>query len=236
MRKKLTALLAIGASLAALVAVAHAGPVTVAFYAFSSRGDVLAFQKVQGAKCDRSWRQRKAMQIGVGGKTTHCVLRSSVVADSSDVKADSEILATASISGATPANRRKKAFVGVGARQSENAGYELRVRPYARRWQLFRDPKGAGQGSVLFRSGKGKFIRPGLKTNNLALRAFDFGRADTSLSVRVNGKLVVSVTDTGNSQPDGRRTVVTTGVKGTGAGGGVVGVFDNVSVRVPNPF
>jgi hypothetical protein len=236
MRKKLTALLAVAASLAALSAVAQAGPVTVAFYAFSSQGDVAAFQKVQGAKCDKTWRKRKSMQIGVGAGTSHCVFRSSVVADSSDVKADAEILATASIGGGTPANRRKKAFVGIGARQSENAGYELRVRPYARSWQLFRDPKGAGQGPVLFRSGKGKFIRPKLKANSLALRAFDYGAADTKLSVRINGKTVVAVTDTGNSQPDGRRTVATAGVKGSGSGAGVVGVFDNVSVRVPNPF
>ena len=89
---------------------------------------------------------------------------------------------------------------------------------------------------MLFRSGKGKFIRGGLKGNDLALRAFDFGNADTSLSARINGKVVVSVTDTGNGQPDGRRNVVSTGIKGSGSGAGVTGIFDNVAIKVPNPF
>lgn len=236
MRKQLTALIALCATLALAAAPAQAGPVTVAFYAFSSQADVLAFQKVLGAKCDRGWRQRNSMQIEVGAGTNQCAYRSSVVADSSDVRADTDLLARAMLSGATPKKQRKKAFVGISVRSSENSGYELRVRPFARSWQLFRDPRGSASGPVLFRSGKGKFIRPGLKHNDLGLRAFDYGGADTALSARINGKVVVSVTDTGNSQPDGRRSVVTTGVKGAGAGSGVVGVFDNVSVRVPNPF
>jgi hypothetical protein len=236
MRTKLTALIALGATLTALTAAAHAGPVTVAIYAFTSQGDVLAFQKVLGAKCDKKWRQQKSMQLTVGSGTGVCAFRSSVVADSSDVKADAEISGTASIGGGTPRQLLKKAFVGVAARSSENAGYELRVRPAAQSWQLFRDPKGSGEGPVLFRSGKGKFIRAGLKANDLALRAFDFGAADTSLSARINGKVVVSVTDSGGGQPDGRRTAVTTGIKGKGSGSGVTGIFDNVAIKVPNPF
>ncbi|MBM3666030.1 MAG: hypothetical protein FJW90_00855 [Actinobacteria bacterium] len=236
MRKQPTALIALGATLALAAAPAQAGPVTVAFYAFSSQADVLAFQKVLGAKCERTWRQRKSMQVKVGAGTNHCAYRSSVVADSSDVRADTEILARGMLAGSTPGKQRKKAFVGVSVRSSENSGYELRVRPFAGNWQLFRDPRGSASGPELFRSGKGKFIRRGLKHNDLALRAFDFGKEETSLSARINGKLVVSVTDTGNSQPDGRRSVVTAGVKGAGSGSGVAGVFDNVSIRVPNPF
>jgi hypothetical protein len=234
MRTKLTALIALCATFA-VAAVAYAGPVTVALYQFASQSDVLAFQKTLGAKCEKKWRQQQAMQITVGAGTTVCGFRSSVVADSSDVRADAEISATASIGATTPAKLQKKAFVGVAVRSSETSGYELRVRPAAQSWQLFRDPKGS-EGLTLFRSGKGKFIRAGLKGNALALRAFDFGAADTSLSASVNGKVVASATDTGNGQPDGRRTVVSTGVKGTGSGSGVVGVFDDVAIKVPNPF
>jgi hypothetical protein len=235
MRIKLTALIALCATLAT-AAVAYAGPVTVALYAFATQSDVLAFQKTLGAKCEKKWRQQKSMQITVGAGTNSCAFRSSVVADSSDVRADAEITATASIGGTTSAKLQKKAYVGVAARSSETSGYEFRVRPGAQSWQLFRDPKGSGEGPTLFRSGKGKFIRGGLRGNDLALRAFDFGSADTSLSARINGKTVASVTDTGNGQPDGRRTVVTTGVKGAGPGTGVVGIFDNVAIKVPNPF
>lgn len=234
MKRKLTALLAIGAmSIAA--ATAHAGPVTVAIYAFATQADVLAFQKTLGSKCEKKWRQRKAMQVAVGARTNSCVFRSSVVADSSDVRADLETSATTSIGGTTPKKLQKKAYVGVGVRSSENSGYELRVRPGAQSWQLFRDPKGA-EGPALFKSGKGKLIRGGLKANDLALRAFDGGSETTTLTARINGKVVLSATDTGNGQPDGRRTTVTTGIKGAGSGSGTVGIFDNVAIKVPNPF
>jgi hypothetical protein len=236
MRTKLTALIALCATLAMAAAVAHAGPVTVAFYAFTSQADVLAFQKVLGSKCDKKWRQRKSMEFMVGTGTNSCAFRSSVVADSSDVRADMEITGTAAMGGTTPNKLRKKAFLGVQVRSSENSSYELRVRPFARSWQLFRDPRGANQGPTLFSSGKGKFIRPGLKGNDLSLRAFDFGSDDTTLTARINGKVVVSATDTGNSQPDGRRSVVSTGIKGAGSGSGAVGIFDNVAIKVPNPF
>jgi hypothetical protein len=236
MRKKITVLLATGAAVAGFAAAAHGAPVTVALYLFSSQGDVQAFQKVQGAKCAKKWQARKAMRVTVGAGTTACAFRTSVVADSSDVRADHEIAATGSVGGATPKNRRKKAFVSVFARSSEHSGYELRVRPFARSWQLFRDPRGQAQGPALFRSGKGKFIRAKGKPNLLTLRAFDHGAADTSVAVRVNSKTVASFRDTGNGQPDGRRTAVGTGVKGAGSGTGVVGFFDNVAVRVPNPF
>jgi hypothetical protein len=234
MRRKLTALVAIGAmSLAA--ATAHAGPVTVAIYAFATQADVLAFQKTLGSKCQKKWHQRKAMQVAVGAGTNACVFRSSVVADSSDVRADLETSGSASIGGTTPKKLQKKAYVGVGVRSSENSGYELRVRPAAQSWQLFRDPKGA-EGPALFRSGKGKLIRGGFKVNDLALRAFDGGSDTTTLTARINGKVVVSATDTGNSQPDGRRTTVSTGIKGAGSASGAVGIFDNVAIKVPNPF
>jgi hypothetical protein len=233
MRTKLTTLIALGAALAA--AAAHAAPVTVALYTFATRADVLAFQKTQGAKCKKKWRGTRSMQVIVGARTTACGFRTSVVADSSDERADAEVDATVS---AITASRKlqKKAFVGVAVRSSDTAGYELRVRPYARKWQLFRDPKGS-EGPTLYRSGKGKFIRTSVKKGNFAsLRAFDYGTTTTTLLARINGKTLVSVTDSANGQPDGRRTVVTAGVKGKGAGTGVVGVYDNVAIKVPNPF
>lgn len=234
MRTKLTALIALGATLV-VAAAAYAGPVTVALYQFATQSDVLAFQKTAGAKCAKKWRQQKSMQVALGAGTTVCGFRSSVVADSSDLRADTEIGATAALGGIKSKKLQKKAFVGIAVRSSENSGYELRVRPFAGSWQLFRDPRGA-EGPVVFRSGKGKFIKGGVRGNAITLRAFDFGSDTTSLSASINGKVVASAQDTGNSQPDGRRTVVTTGVKGSGSGSGIVGIFDDVAIKVPNPF
>ena len=125
--------------------------------------------------------------------------------------------------------------MGVGVRWSSSAGYILRILPNAHKWQYFRDPKGAA-GPKLVSAGSGKFIKVGSKPNTVAIRAFSFGGASTSVIASVNGTGVVSATDSGADQPDGRQTVVTAGAKGSGAGTGITGVFDNVIVQVPNPF
>jgi hypothetical protein len=109
------------------------------------------------------------------------------------------------------------------------------VLPFARKWQVLRDPKGTAP-AALMAAGRGKFVKAGLKPNSIAIRAFDFGTANTSLLASVNGTNVVSTSDSGTTQPDGRRTAVYAGVKGAGSGEGVIGVFDNVTVQVPSPF
>jgi hypothetical protein len=142
--------------------------------------------------------------------------------------------AGATVGGGTP-KLQKKSFVGVGVRYSSTASYVLRVLPNAHKWQYFRDPKGA-DGPKLVSAGSGKFIRVGSKPNTLSLRAFSNGGTTTNVIGVVNGQAVVSTTDSGADQPDGRQSVVTAGAKGSGAGTGITGVFDNVSVLVPNPF
>ncbi len=236
MRTRITALVVLAAALSA-AALAHAAPVPVAVYAFQSQADVAAFQKTRGAKCTKKWFQNAALALAVGPGTNNCAFRTSVVADSSDAAPDQQLSADTMLGKSIPTNLQKKAYVGVAVRSSENASYELRVRPVPRSWQFFRDPKGAGEGPTRVASGKGKFIRLGLgKVNTLSLRAFDYGGANTQLLAQVNGKTVYSASDSGSNQPDGRQSTVTTGVKGTAAGTGVTGIFDNITVRVPNPF
>ncbi len=233
MRTKLTALLVTGAAISA-GAVAHAAPIPVASYTFQSQDDVNAFQKVSGTSCKRKWAGNQALGIAVGTNTNSCAYRSSVVADSSDQYADQGMVATATVRGGS-VKLQKKSFVGVGVRRSDTAGYVLRVLPNAHKWQYFRDPKGAA-GPKLEASGKGKFVKIGTKPNTVAIRAFSNGTTTTSVIGSVNGRGVVSTTDSGPDQPDGRQTVVTTGAKGSGSGTGIAGVFDNVTVQVPNPF
>ena len=249
MRTKLTALIAACALLAGAAAV-QAAPIPVAQYTFATKGDVGAFANVKsGARCAKKWRNQMAMGVTLGKGTNACVLRTSVVADSSDVAPDQALSAVVSIGRGGNAKLQKKAYQGITLRQSDTASYELRVFPVAKKWQVFRDPKGTG-GAVLLAVGRGKFIRSGAearapkqggktkgaKSNNIALRAFDFGGASTNLVATINGRNVLSTTDSGMDQPDGRRSGITAGVKGTGAGTGIVGVFDDVTVQVPNPF
>lgn len=234
MRTKLTALAVLCAGLALGAAVALAGPVTIALYTFENPADALAFLKGEGAKCTKK-AGKGNMSVLLGAGTNVCTFRSSVVASADDVAPDQEVSATGAVAANTPAKLQKKAFVGVNVRESDSAGYELRVRPVAQSWQLFRDPKGSA-GPALFRSGKGKFIRRGVKPNALLLRAFDFGTTSTQLVAAVNGNVVVSVTDSGADQPDGRRNGIAAGVKGTAPGAGMAGLFDNVAIKIPNPY
>jgi hypothetical protein len=234
MKTKLTALFVTVVALSAGAVAAHAAPIPVATYTFQSQDDVNAFQKVGGDSCKRKWSGNQALGIGVGNSTNSCTFRSSVVADSSDQYADQGMNATTSVGGGTP-KLQKKSFVGVGVRYSSTAGYTLRVLPNAHKWQYLRDPQGAPP-PKLEASGTGKFIKVGSKPNVITIRAFSYGGTSTSVVGVVNGHNVVSTSDSATDQPDGRQTVVSAGVKGSGAGTGVTGTFDDVSVLVPNPF
>jgi hypothetical protein len=229
---KLTALIVACAALAA-GATAHAAPVPVAVYTFQGQDDVNAFQKVFGDKCKRKWAGNQAMSIAVR-EGNSCMYRSSVVADSSDQHADQGMVATTTVSGGTR-KTAPKSFVGIGVRRSDTAGYILRVLPNKHKWQYLRDPKGAA-GLKLEASGSGKFVKLGTKPNVIAIRAFSRGGTTTSVIASVNGHGVVSATDSSADQPDGRQTVVTSGAKGSGSGAGITGIFDDVTVQVPNPF
>ena len=231
-RTKITALIVACLALA-VGAAAHAAPVPVAVYQFQSQDDVNAFQKVFGDKCKRKWAGNQAMSITVR-EGNSCIYRSSVVADSSDLYADQGMVATMTVAGGTK-KISAKSFVGVGVRRSDTAGYLLRVLPNKHKWQYFRDPKGAA-GPKLEAGGSGKFVKLGSKPNVIAIRAFSRGGTTTSVIASVNGRGVVSATDSGADQPDGRQTVVTSGAKGSGSGAGIMGVFDDVTVQVPNPF
>jgi hypothetical protein len=247
MRFKLTTLFAACGLLAGGAMAAHAAPIPVAQYTFATQGDVAAFQSAGGGKCTRKWRDQMMLGVTLGAGTNACVLRTSVVADSSDVAPDQILSAVVTPGPGGTAKLRSKAYQGVAVRQSDTAGYELRVLAGAQKWQVFRDPKGTA-GPALLAAGSGKFIKTGAKkkqaegkkgggtANNIALRAFDFGGTATNLVATINGRNVVSTTDSGMDQPDGRRNAITVGVKGTGAGTGIVGVFDDVTVQVPNPF
>jgi len=232
MRTKLTALIVTAAALVA-GAVANAAPIPVASYTFQGQDDVNAFQNVGTTGCKRSWVKNQALGLAVGKTGSTCTYRSSVVGDSSAQYSDQGMVATATVGGGG-SKAAAKSLVGVGVRYSSSASYVLRVLPNKHKWQYFRDPKGAA-GPKLESSGTGKFIKIASKPNVIALRAFSFGGTSTSVIGSVNGNNVVSLTDSSADQPDGRQTVLVSGVKG-GSGTGVMGVFDNVTVQVPNPF
>jgi hypothetical protein len=232
MRLKLTAALSVLAC-ASVAAVAQAGPVPVAVYSFQTAGDVTAFQKQSGRACTRKWQQQKAMAIGVGEGTMECVFDTSVVGDSTDPGSDMQITAAGSLAAGGDGKLRNRAFIGVAARSSATAGYELRVFPAARKWQVFRDPAGAAP-ATLVKAGQSKAIQT-KKPTAMMLRAFDFNTPTTTVVAKIGTQTLHTFTDAAADIPDGRRSALLVGVKGKGSGNGVTGVFDNVAIAVPNP-
>ena len=235
MRRRLTILGALGAFLLTAVA-AQGGPVTVALYTFQSQGDVTSFYKVDGAKCKAKWRKRKTIGIIVGKATNACAYRSSVVADVQDPGPDQEMAASTNLAAATPAKKRKTIYLSVAVRESNTTAYELRVYPGPRKWQLVRDGRG-NAGTTILGAGSGRFIRQGVGVrNSLLLRAFDYGAASVTLLAKINGKRVYGAKDSAGGIPNGRRTTIAVGRRGTRSATGAVGAFDNVAIRVPDPF
>jgi hypothetical protein len=117
----------------------------------------------------------------------------------------------------------------------------LRILPVAHKWQYFRDPAALTPPKLVssgtYKPAKTpKGAKPAAGMDTFSIQAFNVDATTTSIVAVVNGRQVVSTTDTGTDQPNGRQTVVGTGVKGTGSGSGVRGTFDNVSVTVPSPF
>src|SRR5262245_55230643 len=192
-RTKLTALI-VACTVLAVGAAAHAAPIPVATYTFQGQDDVNAFRKVFGVKCKRKWAGNQAMSVAVR-EGSSCLYRSSVVADSSDQHADQGMVATTTVSGGTRKSSTKS-FLGAGVRRSDTAGYVLRVLPNKHKWQYLRDPAGAAV-LKLEASGSGKFVKLGTKPNVIAIRAFSRGGTSTSVIATVNGRSVVSTSDSG---------------------------------------
>jgi hypothetical protein len=240
-RRRYKLIAAAAASVIALcTGIAYAAPVTVALYQFDQRGDAASFAKVGGGKCQKKVTRKAKLGITVGPKTNRCVFRTSVIADSADPGPDQELAALVNIGKSTPGKLRKKAYVSVAVRANETSGYELRAFPGGGKWQLWRDPAGAGAAQRLS-SGTAKFATPqedqkDSKGTAISIRAFDSGAANPHILAKVNGKNVYSQPDSAASPPDGKRTQIATGAKGTAPGPGILGIFDNVAVRVPNPL
>jgi hypothetical protein len=240
-RRRYKLIAAAAASVVALgAAIAYAAPVTVALYQFSQRGDAASFAKVGGGKCQKKVTRNEKMGITLKERTNRCVFRTSVIADSTDPAPDQELAASVGIGKSTPGKLRKKAYVAVAVRANETSGYELRAFPGGGKWQLWRDSAGAGEAQLLSQ-GNAKFAtsranRKSSRGTPILIRAFDSGGTNPHIFARVGGKPVYSQLDIAADPPDGKRTQIATGAKGTAPGPGILGIFDNVAVRVPNPL
>lgn len=242
MRRKLTATIC-ALTVLGTTGLALAAPIPIAVFSFSNSGDLSSFFKIAGDKCSKKLRPQMAMGINVGAGTSECVLRDSVVSSSDDPAPNQDIQATVTYDPKTPSKLQKKLFLAVVVRASNSgasgtpSGYELRIVPNTRRWVLIR--RGGSGPSAVLRSGNGTFIKtqPN-KLNILRLRVFGSGSGSTataSLIAQVNGQSVFAGADPTPGPPAGRFNGVAVGNKANRPGAGMLGSFDDVTIRIPNP-
>lgn len=258
-RTKLTA------ALCALAVLTTAGlasaSIPVAVFPFTNQSDLSSIIKVIGGKCTPNV-TGGYMVVKVPDSSPECAFRTSVVADSSDTAPTQDIQASAGYTPKTPATARAKLYVSVLARLSASGRYELRVVPTKQRWSLIRDPDGTPP-PVVLKTGTGKFIKPGAggvattkpttpsksasaaakatpkatKTpaaNILRLRVSGSAES-TTIVATINGTSVFSGPDPNSGAPVGRFNGIAVGNKTGKAATGMIGAFDNVTIRVPNP-
>lgn len=236
MRRNLTAIIcALGVLATAGTALAITYP--VAIFNFTNPNDVNSFQKVTGTnKCLKKLRSQMALGINVGDASPVCAFRTSVIADSQDTSPSQEIQATVTWEKKTTLKQQRKLFLGVLTRASATGHYELRIVPVKRRWALIRDPDGSPPPATMA-SGTLRSIKPGAtKTNLLLLRSFAGTGTSVTLLAQINGVSVFNSTDTEASPPRGRFNEVAVGNKTGAAAAGMLGTFDDITVRVPSPF
>jgi hypothetical protein len=225
-----------GAALAATVAVlALAGPASGALIGIyrngmetpGQRGDAV---KLSGERCGRGGSDT-ALRIVVGKRTKECSYRTPVLGR------DLEISATARLLSSTPKPVRQKAYLALNLRSGDGAHYQLLAYPLQRKAQL---RKTLSDGSVEYlRIAKNvKTIMGVDKANKLRLRTFNITGGPDKGHCRILGyvgkELVADFTDRAAGELPGRASGFAVGAAKKAKG--AAASFDDVVVRVPNPF
>lgn len=186
--------------------------------------------KLSGERCARGGSDT-ALRIFVGKETKECAYRTPVVGRDLEVSAIGRLL------DSTPKAAQRKAFIAVNLRAGSNgAGYQLAVFPLQGKAQL-RKVNGEGRLEYLH-------IEKGLKTrglneaNEIRLSAFNVTSGPEKGSARLIGyvgkQMVADVTDSLAGEMQDRASGVSLGAVGNAKG--TTGSFDDVLVRIPNPF
>jgi hypothetical protein len=225
------AVLAVLVGMLAATAVAVAAPVGVYRNAMGSENQRGEMRKLAGRSCNRGGSE-DALRVTLGKRTNECALRTPVIGR------DLEIGATVRLLSGTPKALRKKAFLGVDVRAGEQgAHYQLAVYPLQRKAQL-RKTLTNGHTEYLEITKGVKAIKGINEPTDLRLRAFNMTKGPQKGSCHilafVGQTKVADVTDDAAGDLQGRSAAISMGA--SKAAKGLVGSFDDVVVRVPNPY
>lgn len=202
------------------------GEVAVYSNDFASKASVADLQKVEGGReCGRAWvRADRQLALEISGGEVSCTFATPVRGDATMPAHALEVEAT--IPKGPPKSVRDDLVIVLGVRGGEDVGYELRIVPATRAWELRRDPEGAGFPQV----GSDEAIGGMGRANEIALQAFG-----DQITATVNGKPIVdALVDPAPGQVDGRRTMVGLLTEAE-VKENVIATFDDLEVRIPDP-
>jgi hypothetical protein len=219
--KRLAATLVL--TVALLAATAATGAVSVFKTSFSSRSEYSAVKKLAGDSkaCKRSWRDKKAIGVVVKGGEVDCAMRTPVEGDSK--QPDLIVQAVGQMTKETDKKVRDSVYIGVTVRSSRREGYELRVFPKSRRWQLLKS------GEVL-EENREKSIAGLDEKNRISISAIG-----STVKAKANGKRLAVFKDRNAEQVSARGTGLTYGSRKRAKKAEGVGFFDKLKVQVPTP-
>jgi hypothetical protein len=229
--RRKTAVLALFVGTLAATAAATAAPIGIYRNAMGSDAQREAIRKLSGQSCNRGGSE-DALRVTLGKATKECSLRTPVVGR------DLEIGATVRLLSGTPKALRKKGFLAVDLRAGEQgAHYQLAVFPLQRKAQL-RKTDIDGRTEYL-EIAKGVDAIKGMnEPTEIRLRAFNMTsgpeKGSCHLIAFVGQTKVADFTDEAAGELQGRSAAISIGA--AKAAKGLVGSFDDVVVRVPNPF
>jgi hypothetical protein len=206
----------------AAAALAQAG-ISVYKTSFSSRGDYKSVETLvrSSGACDREWRNKEALGVTVKGGPADCLFVTPVEGDSK--QPDHIVKVIAKVTKGTDKKVRETTYAGVTVRANKKEGYELRVFPKPRRWQLLKN------GDVVAQD-RDKRIEGLAKKNRIEIQA-DGG----TITAKINGKRMKQFKDKDAEQVGGRKTGVTFGNRRDTRKAKGEGFFDKLKVQVPVP-
>ena len=210
--------------LIALLATSLAGAdISVFKTSFSTRSEYASIQRLSGApsKCKRSWRGKKSVGVLVKGGEADCAFSTPVEGDAK--QPDHTVKATGVVTTNTDKKVRESVYVGIAVRASSRGGYELRIFPKSRRWQLLK-------GGKVLEEDREKGIEPLDKANRMQISALG-----NTVTAKVNGKALAGFKDKKAEQVDGRGTAITYGDRKRSKKAEGVAYFDKLKVQVPTP-
>jgi hypothetical protein len=224
------ALLAVAAM--AVTAAAAFGVASVRIYSndMSTVSDRAELRALAGGNCDRGG-SPEALRVAVGRRTKQCIYNTPVVGR------DLDISATARLLSGTPDSIRPRIFLGLDLRTGGGGRYELAVFPIKQEWKL-RKYTPEEETFTTLAKGEAERIKGVNKANQMRLRAFNLTstreKDDCRLLVYINGKRFAVEVDHEAGPLKGRYSGVSVGSRKVA--NGAIASFDDVSLRVPDPY